>query len=145
MIPDLLNGRLPAGVHDAGLDEVVATFAETPWREWLVEGLRLALLDLAAAGCTAAYLDGSYTTAKSVPGDFDLCWDMAGVDYGVLHPVLLMVTWPRTEQKARYRGDILPNLVEADSGLPMLEFFQIDKETGSPKGIVRLDPRVVTP
>ena len=145
MIPDLVSGRLPVGIHEAGLDDVVATFADTPWREWLVEGLRLALVDLASAGCPAVYLDGSYITEKSVPGDYDLCWEMAGVDFAALHPVLRMVTWPRAEQKARYRGDVLPNIVETNSGLPMLEFFQIDKDTGSPKGIVKLDPRTVGP
>lgn len=145
MIPDLVNGRMPAGVHEAGLDDVIATFAQTPWREWLLEGLRLALADLAAAGCSAVYLDGSYVSGKSVPGDYDLCWDMTGVDLAALHPVITMVTWPRAEQRARYRGDILPNIVEANSGLPMLDFFQTDKDTGSPKGIVKLDPRTVTP
>lgn len=145
MIPTLKDGRLPVGIHDAGFDDVAATFAATPWREWLIEGLRLALVDLASAGCGAAYLDGSYTTAKTKPGDYDLVWDTAGVDFSALHPVLLKVLWPRDEQKARYRGDVLPNFVESNSGLPMLEFFQIDKDTGSPKGIVKLDPRAVTP
>ncbi len=145
MIPALKDGRLPVGIHDAVFDDVVATFADTPWREWLIEGLRLALVDLASAGCSAAYLDGSYTTAKTKPADYDLCWEMTGVDFPALHPVLLMVVWPRAEQKARYRGDVLPNFVESNSGLPMLEFFQIDKDTGSPKGIVQLDPRLVSP
>ena len=145
MIPTLKDGRLPVGIHDAGFDDVAATFAATPWREWLIEGLRLALVDLASAGCGAAYLDGSFTTAKTRPGDYDLVWDTAGVDFSALHPVLLKVVWPRDEQKARYRGDVLPNFVESNSGLPMLEFFQIDKDTGSPKGILKLDPRAVTP
>jgi hypothetical protein len=145
MIPAMNHGRLPAGIHEAGFDDVVATFAVTPWREWLVEGLRFALVDLANAGCGAAYLDGSYTTAKAKPGDYDLVWDMAGVDFSALHPVLLKVNWPRAEQKARYRGDVLPNLVESNSDLPMLEFFQLDKDTGSPKGIVKLNPGAVTP
>ena len=145
MIPALQDGRLPVGIHHAGFDDVVATFADTPWREWLIEGLRLALEDLANGGCSVAYLDGSYTTSKTKPGDYDLCWDMTGVDFSALHPVLLKVVWPRAEQKARYRGDVLPNIVESNSGLPMLDFFQIDKDTGSPKGIVQLDPRAVSP
>lgn len=136
---------MPAGIYDATLNEVAVVFALDPWRAWLFEGLRLALADLASAGCSMAYLDGSFVTAKSVPGDFDLCWDMVGVDLAALHPALRDVAHPRTAQKARYRGDILPNVVELRSGMPFLDFFQIDRDTGSRKGIVRLELKTATP
>jgi hypothetical protein len=143
MLPALKNGLLPPGIHEAGLDDVAASMACTPWREWLLEGLRLVLVDLAAAGCASAYLDGSYVTDKDKPNDYDLCWDRAGVDRSLLHPVIEKVKPPRTEQKQRYRGDILPNVVESNSGLLFVDFFQVHKESGSPKGIVKLDPRTV--
>lgn len=139
------DGLLLPGVHEANFEEVLAVLAPTPWREWLAVGLRLALTDLAAAGCRAAYLDGSYVTDKTAPGDYDLCWDRTGVTRDHLHPVLEMLAWPRHEQKARYRGDVLPNVVETGSGLLFVDFFQVHKETGATKGIVKLDPRTVTP
>lgn len=143
MIPALEDGLLPSGIHDGTFEEVADAFAGTAWRAWLLEGLRLALLDLGAAGCQRAYLDGSYVTDKEVPGDFDLCWDRDGVSRALLHPVILDVTPPRDEQKSRYRGDLLPNVRELDSGLLFVDFFQQHKETGDPKGIVRIDPRTV--
>ena len=142
---ELTDGLLPPGIHEAGLEDVAKAMASTPWREWLLEGLRLALADLAVAGCATAYLDGSYVTDKAKPSDYDLCWDHAGVDRSLLHPVIEKVTPPRTEQKLRYRGDILPNIVESNSGLLFVDFFQVHKETGAPKGIVKLDPRTVAP
>jgi hypothetical protein len=144
MLPGLEGGLLPPGIHDADLADVADAMAYTPWREWLLAGLRLVLGDLAAAGCSGAYLDGSYVTDKDKPGDYDLCWDRTGVDRSLLHPVIEMVAFPRTEQKRRYRGDILPNVVESGSGLLFVEFFQVHKESGVPKGIVKLDPRTVT-
>ena len=41
------------------------------------------------AGCRRAYVDGSFVTAKEVPGDFDGCWEAEDVDPDALDPVLL--------------------------------------------------------
>jgi hypothetical protein len=137
-------GLLPPGIHKADLDEVLAFFGTTTWRVWLLEGLRLALMDLAAAGCGSVYLDGSFVTTKTMPNDYDVCWDMEGIDFDALDPVLVDVEWPRRAQKVKYRGDVLPNVTEAASGKLMMEFFQTDRETGASKGILLLDPRRVT-
>src|SRR5579885_1526760 len=71
-------GRLPPGVHAASWDEIVARFGGSAWRARLLDGLRSALLSLKSAGCTVAYIDGSFVTAKGEPGDFDACWDEVG-------------------------------------------------------------------
>jgi hypothetical protein len=48
----------------------------------------------------------------------------------------------RARQKARLRGEFFPaELPEGLTGKTFLEFFQTDKETGAPKGIVGLDLR----
>ena len=139
MIPALTtNGTLPPGIHVATLPEVKATFATTPYRRSLYGGLLIALGDLRACKCARAWLDGSYVTDKQVPGDYDLCWDLTGVDWGSIDPVLLDVDFPRATQTLRYRGDVLPNTVESDSGLPYVEFFQQNKNTGGLKGIIEL-------
>lgn len=94
------------------------------------------------AGCRRAYIDGSFVTAKERPGDFDGCWEAAGVDPDLLDPVLLTFSNARAEQKARFGGELFPAEASADPhGTRFLEFFQQDKFTGELKGIVSIDLR----
>jgi hypothetical protein len=140
--PFTKDGLLPPGVHRAAWHDVARRFGATPHRRWLLAGLRRALKALRAAGCQTVYLDGSFVTAKRDPGDFDGCWDIEGVDPELLDPVLLQFDNRRAAQKAKYRGELFPaQMGEGGSGLTFLEFFQIDKESGAPKGIVALDLR----
>ena len=105
-----------------------------------MEGLRAALKNLRDAGCWTAYLNGSFVTSKTHPNDYDACWDEAGVDPMALDPVLLTFDAGRAAQKAKYLGELFPATIIADvDGLSFLEFFQTDKETGRPKGIVAID------
>lgn len=108
------------------------------WRQELLVGLKAVLGELASAGCTRAWLDGSFVTQKELPGDFDLAWDLNGVNLDALDPVILDIDPPRRAQKHKYGGDVLPNVVEANSGMPFLDFFQQDAATGQPRGIVEL-------
>ena len=107
----------------------------------MLVGLRAALVALAEAGCRTAYIDGSFVTDKGRPNDFDACWDPSGVDLDALDPVLLDLAHPRTAQKARYGGELFPNVVQAGGEVSFLEFFQTDRDTGGPKGIVAIDLR----
>ena len=117
-----------------------AAFGRTRWRRQLLAGLRAALEALRAAGCRRAYVDGSFVTAKEVPGDFDGCWEAQGVDPAALDPVLLDFRHPRTAQKTKFGGEMfIANLSAAPDGTRFLEFFQIDKNTGDAKGIVAID------
>jgi hypothetical protein len=139
---DRNTGNLPPGVHDATWDEIVAAFATNARRTALLEGLLAALRSLKTAGCTRAYLDGSFVTAKDQPGDFDGCWEAAGVDPEALDPVLLDFIHPRTAQKAKYSGELFVASSAADpAGTAFLEFFQTDKITGNRKGIIAIDLR----
>jgi hypothetical protein len=138
-----MGGLLPPGVHSANWSEVEARFATNSRRRWLLDGLHDALLELRRVSCQAAFLDGSFVTDKLVPGDYDLCWDHTTVDLGAIDPIFLDVVHPRAAQQAKYRGDLLPNVLEANSGRLFVEFFQVDKLTGKPKGIIALDPRRV--
>lgn len=88
------------------------------------------------------YVDGSFVTAKEDPGDYDACWEVAGVDPYLLDPVFFTFENGRAAQKARYLGEMFPaSTAEGATGTTFLDFFQIDKETGDPKGIVALDLR----
>lgn len=134
------RGKLPPGIHSADWPEFAERFGGTAHRRLLLAGLKSAALNLQEAGCSLAYVDGSFVTAKPEPGDFDACWGIAGVVPELLDPVLLDFSSGRAAQKAKFRGELFPaELPEGASGRTFLDFFQTDKETGLPKGIVALD------
>ena len=80
------------------------------------------------AGCQMVYVDGSFVTNKLVPGDFDACWDVTGVDLQQLKmiaPALLDFADKRAAQKAEYGGEFFPAGWPADrTGTLFLDFFQ---------------------
>lgn len=80
---------LPPGIHPATLLEVETRFATNAHRAKLFDGFRQAVTSLEGAGCRQVYLNGSFVTEKPYPGDFDACWEPAGVDLNQLDPVLL--------------------------------------------------------
>lgn len=145
MVPpfDLASGNLQPGVHEATWSEIVARYGYNPRRLTLLSGLKAALDSLRQAGYARAYLDGSFVTAKEVPNDFDACWEMAGVNFDLLEmldPILLDWHNRRAAQKARFGGEIFIAESAADPwGTLYLEFFQHDRNTGEPKGIVAID------
>ncbi len=93
--------------------------------------------------------------AGTVIVDYDLAFGTAGLDFnqdpiqGIadallkpdrLDPVLLDFRDGRAAQKAKYGGELFPaELPEGLSGRTFLEFFQTDRDTGGPKGIVSID------
>ncbi|MEO5840293.1 MAG: hypothetical protein ABIQ73_08290 [Acidimicrobiales bacterium] len=129
------SGRLPPGEHVASWDEVVDRFGWTERRRRLLDGLAEAIELLGEAGCRKVWLNGSFVTSKDEPGDFDACWDSEGVDLDALDPVLLDLSDHRAAQKARFGGELFPNVTESQSGLSFAEFFQNERDT-SRKGIV---------
>jgi hypothetical protein len=109
-------------------------------RKQLLTGLRSAIESLHAAGCTRVYLDGSCVTDKEVPGDFDACWEAGSVDPGLLDPVLLEFSDRRAAQNAKFGGELFPaQFVAEPAGTTFLEFFQLDRLTQQPKGIIAID------
>lgn len=141
MIPEFDEaGNLPAGIHDANWNEISARFGSTPTRLRLLAGLKEALDALKQAGCSRAYLDGSFVTSKPEPKDYDACWEIAGVDASMLDPILLDFTSRRARQKAKYEGELFPAEIAAEpAGTRFLAYFQQDRHTGDPKGIIALD------
>jgi hypothetical protein len=133
-------GRLSPGIHWATWDEITERFGTSPHRQVLLTGLKRALSSLKGAHCRSVYLDGSFVTAKDFPGDFDACWSMEDVDPELLDPVLLDFDNRRAAQKMKYYGELFPAEATADEvGRTFIEFFQQDKDTGEPKGIIALD------
>jgi hypothetical protein len=143
MVPDLdESGNLPPGVHDADWSELQSRFGTTPHRSGLLSGLREAALALKAAGCRRLYIDGSFISAKAVPEDFDACWEAFGVNAKLLDRILLTFDHGRLAQKIKYGGELFPASAVAETTAPwrtFLDFFQQDKCTGKPKGIIAID------
>ena len=76
---------------------------------------------------------GKLGRADGPLNDYDACWEEAGVEPEALDP-------GRVTQKAKYLGELFPASIIADSdGLSFLEFFQTDKDTGTPKAIIAID------
>lgn len=139
MIPEPTdNGELPPGEHPANLDEIAARYATNPTRTAQFRGLVRAARALAAAGCTTLWLNGSYITDKTEPGDYDATFDADQIDWialGRAEPELLDFDAPRETQKRVYGGELIPTLT---SGVDFVEFFQTNRD-GEPKGIIRID------
>jgi hypothetical protein len=134
-------GNLPPGVHFCEWEEFVLRFGTTVKRLNLINGLKLAMTQLKAAGCRTIYIDGSFVTIKSKPNDFDACYDRDAVDMAYLRvnaPILFNYL-DRHAQKAKYKGEIFPSDQPVGSyGENSFEFFQKDRIKNK-KGIVAID------
>jgi hypothetical protein len=142
MIPALISlpgapwDVLPPGLHVATLDEIRVSFAINVRRRELFDGLILASASLSSAGCSRIHLDGSYVTGKPIPGDYDACWDPAGVDPKRLDPVFRDFSNHRAAQKAKFKGEFFPSSMRNTPTQPFLDFFQTERFTGMRKGII---------
>jgi len=131
------DGFLPAGIHSATWAEVVARFSGSTRRLRLLEGLHAALVHLAGACCRQVFIGGSFVTAKPEPKDVDVVWDVRGVDIDEVHAVFLDLNVGRTATLAIFGAEFFPSsIIEADSRLPFVEFFQRRKSDHTPIGIV---------
>ena len=143
MIPDFEeNGLLPPGIHWATLNEVEQRYALNDHRRRLVGGMSRGFLALLSAGCRIVYVDGSFIGAKTYPGDYDVCWEAAGVRVRDLDPVFLEFSNKRAAQKAKFLGEFFPAHLKAETKSPFrtfFEFFQVDKDTGTKKGIIGIN------
>jgi hypothetical protein len=143
MIPTFgRDGNLPAGIHEARWDEFAARFGQISHnqrRQRLLDGLQRGLTALRAAGCQIAYIGGSFVTRERWPHDFDACWEVESVDGDALDPIFFDFMANRAAQKAKFGGEFFPSGMLADRyGNSFLEYFQRDKNTGKPKGIVKI-------
>ena len=144
VIPELIDigapwKVLPQGVHEASLTEVESRYATNAVRKKQMIGLKKMITALQKAGCRSVFLDGSFVTDKEKPGDFDLCWLPVGVDAAKLDPVFLDCSPDgRKKQKAKYDGESFPSMANAGNNTFFFNYFQKDKFTQKPKGIVRI-------
>ncbi len=138
------NGNLPPGIHEACWAEIETRLGVTAHRCRLLSGLLRAARILKSVGCKRLYVDGGFATLKTIPKDFDGCWESAGVNLRELariEPALVTFDWNRITQKLKFGGELFVAEFMADSkGRTFLEFFQEDRD-GNPKGIILIDLR----
>jgi hypothetical protein len=127
--------------------EIRQRFGFNDHRRRLLDGLEAAIVVLRPAGATALYLDGSFTTAKALPNDFDACYDISAGDLAALgrsDPVFLDLRHPRQHMKSRFGGELFPSWFQAagspSSPTAYREFFQSNRH-GVRKGVVVVDIR----
>jgi len=145
MIPEFIEvfgspwDLLPLGLHHSTLSDVENRYVYNQDRKRLFDGLIEASKNLRLAGCRCIYLNGSFVTAKPHPNDFDACWDPTGVDMQLIDPVFNDFNNLRAAQKNRFGGEFFPsNNFANEIGQSFLEFFQTDRFSGKPKGIIVL-------
>ncbi len=136
-------GRLPEGIHATDWAEFADRFGASVRRKQLLVGLVAALRLLRDAGCPRVFVGGSFVTSKPDPGDFDVAWEMEGVDADALHPIFLDFEDERAAQKRRFGGEFFPaQFVEGDTGRSFLEFFQRTRDD-EPVGIVAIELEMI--
>ena len=140
MIPEWsANGDLPPGVHFATWRELRDRLTFNSRRRRMLAGFRKACEELRKAGCRLVYLDGSFVTRKERPGDFDACWNVQNVDDAKLDPAFWDFSRGRTAQKQRFLGELFPaQLPEGATGKAFVDFFQVNRMSGEPKGILAI-------
>lgn len=149
LLPDilLLNSKrestfLP-GIHWVEWEEFKERFGYNNRRVLLMAGLELAMQELQEAGCNIIYIDGSFTSSKPNLRDFDCCWEENGVnayELKLLAPTIYNFALQRTQQKAKYKGEIFPaNYTANETGTLYVDFFQFDTRTDTTKGIIAID------
>lgn len=64
MIPELVKGNLPEGIHKCTIKEIEERFTFSDRRKELSGGLKRALNNLKEAGIDRVFIDGSFVTRK---------------------------------------------------------------------------------
>ena len=101
---------------------------------------------LRSVNCKSHFVNGSFVTIKEKPNDYDACWNVVGVKFEQIDPILLHADEAgKQAMQRKYGGDIRPDQfspTELDG--TYLEFFQLDRD-GSAKGIVELSLMEIEP
>lgn len=145
------TGLIVPGEHKLTLEEFEKAFVYNIRRREIFNGF-LKLIDIfREIKCTHIYADGSYVTQKTYPGDIDICWHMhEDIDkrkeqleklYSICRPLFdLSKKENREFIQNEFYADVFPaNSTEGTSGQMFKTFFQKDKHTGEPKGIIIID------
>lgn len=135
-------GNLPEGTWVATIEEVEERFGRRPSsRRMQIKFLLDAIEILKAAGCSTLFLDGSFVTAKFMPGDFDaLILKAEGTE------VIKVIKDRLTHLSKKYKGEFycaedLAYCRYQKKTVTFLELFQTDKHNEEGlrrKGIIQI-------
>lgn len=128
---------LPTGLHYMSLRDFKEQFVTNECRFWIYNGFIDACRALRQAGCKRIFVGGSFVTSKEEPGDFDACWDPAGVLQSLDR--IIYDDSCRVERRQIYRGDLLIGGVDS----PHYKFLARDKITGEERGMVGIQLRTL--
>ena len=141
----LANMNLVPGIHEISWQVFVEEFGFTDQRQLLIDGMKVALNILITCNCKYVYIDGSFTTKKFKPGDWDGCFDPMGMnlakminEYPFFTDIIFNQGSARKQQKDLFKGEIYPCTTRINlTGNTFLDFFQTDKDKMQ-KGIIKL-------
>jgi len=95
---------------------------------------------LRECNCPEVYLDGSFTTHKEEPGDYDLCYEPKGI---VATERFRQFLDEYKKNKEKYLGDIFVHMPEPPYQINLTEFWQTDtRQDDVVKGILRIELRI---
>ncbi|MFF3102620.1 DUF6932 family protein [Viridibacillus arvi] len=143
-IPAFLNKNLPPGIHLTTWEEFKARYGINYKRNLQLDGLERAIGQFKNAGGTKIFIDGSFVTEKKNPGDYDALYDLDEINEAKIDERLIDPSYSgRETQKRYYQGEFFPMFANATSPIASkyIDFFQKDKRTEKPKGIIRIDLR----
>ncbi len=144
MIPEFRDdGFLPIGIHWAeSWQEIEDRFAFNYYRYEKLQGLKQMLLHLKGCKCKTVYLDGSFTSIKDKPNDFDLCYDKEGVDFEYMAANYSVLLGRKYKQLQIYGGECYvsdhPVVTKGNQRMTILDLYQLIKDSDEPKGIVAI-------
>lgn len=137
------DGLLPPGIYSVTWEEFKQRYGMNYQRKTQIKGLERAMKSFKQAGCTKIYVDGSFITNKKSPDDYDALYDLDEVNEDIVDSRLLDSSKEgRKTQKKYYEGEFFPAFDPAErNGTKYLDFFQKDKDTNKPKGILLIELR----
>ena len=132
------DGSLPAGLHEASEEEVVARFGQsTSRREYLLGRLRRWLELARAVGARRFFINGSFVTDKAEPGDVDaVVWlpDDWDAQLGAGRPAAIQL-WEMIKSR---RPEELFSAQDAWEWAAWLDFFGSMRNSPRRKGVIEI-------
>lgn len=143
------SGLLEPGQHHLIWDEFVKTYGVNKHRKALIAQMPTAFRLLRKAGCRTIFMNGSFVINPKVeldPSDYDALFLLKEIPDGSLLDPIFRMQQPsglidKIGQLSRFGGEFYAAEYPSRLGGTMFEFFQQDKDTKAPKGIIVLDIR----
>lgn len=143
-IPDLNeHGFLPEGIHDCTLEEIGARFGRfqsSDRRIRLFEKLRELFVEERRAGLAIEiYVDGSFTTSKTEPGDIDLVIVLPIIyNSGVDLPPFEYNAISERRIRRHYQFDVFVVREHSDAYFEKIRFYQKIRGSVMRKGLLKV-------